>query len=68
MKEIKDKTLKPCPFCGSEVKIRIAPLMGTVMFVCKNCGADVCFYGGEYQPEANEHWNRRAKDEEESMR
>lgn len=60
MSEIK---LKPCPFCGGSVKKRIAPLMGTVMFVCEKCGADVCFYGAEHEPKATLAWNRR-KDED----
>lgn len=56
--------LKPCPFCGSKkVSKFIAPLMKTMMFVCENCGADVCFYGAEHEPKATEAWNRRDKDD-----
>jgi Lar family restriction alleviation protein len=51
--------LKPCPFCGGEVDKFTAPLKGTQMFVCKKCGADVCFYGAEYEPKATKAWNRR---------
>ena len=51
--------LKPCPFCGGKIRKRIAPLMNTVMFVCDDCGADVCFYGGEHEPKATERWNQR---------
>lgn len=51
--------LKKCPFCGEKVKKVISPLGGTVMFVCNNCGADVCFYRGEKEPMATEKWNRR---------
>lgn len=39
------KELKPCPFCDKDVKKIIASLTGTVMFICDNCGADVCFFG-----------------------
>lgn len=31
--------------------------------MCDNCGADVCFYGAEYEPRATEAWNRRADNE-----
>ena len=51
--------LKPCPFCGGKVNKRKAPLMGTIMFVCEKCGADICFYGAEHEPKATEAWNRR---------
>ncbi len=54
--------LKPCPFCGSEVKKITGAFKGTQMFVCHKCGADVCFYGAEREPKATEAWNRRAKD------
>lgn len=51
--------LKPCPFCGSaSIEKKIAPL-GTTMFICKCCGADVCFYGAEHEPNATQAWNRR---------
>ena len=54
--------LKPCPFCGNRnVKIVISPLHSTNMFVCRKCGADVCFCGAEHQPKATEAWNRRTK-------
>ena len=52
--------LKPCPFCGGEVKKIIAPYRGTVMFVCNKCGSDVCFYGAEHEPKATQAWNRRS--------
>lgn len=55
--------LKPCPFCGSKVKKIISPVMNTVMFVCENCGADVCFYGAEFSEKAVKAWNRRVEDE-----
>lgn len=55
-----DVELKPCPFCGGKVKKAIGPYKGTVLFVCNECGADVCFYGAEYEPKATNAWNRRA--------
>lgn len=55
--------LKPCPFCGGKAKTFIAPLMNTVMFVCEQCGADVCFFGAEHGEKAVSAWNRRASDE-----
>lgn len=56
--------LKPCPFCGGKVEKVIAPLMKMVMFTCGDCGADVCFYGGEYEPIATERWNQRIEEQE----
>ena len=56
--------LKPCPFCGGEIRKFIGPLKNTVMFVCDKCGADVCFYGGEYEPKATEKWNKRIYEED----
>lgn len=53
--------LKPCPFCGGEVNRHEGIVKGIVMFTCYNCGADVCFYGAEYEPKASEVWNRRAE-------
>lgn len=52
--------LKPCPFCGAEVRRQLAPMRGTVMFMCYKCGADVCFYEAEHEPKASAAWNRRA--------
>ena len=56
--------LKPFPFCGGKIRKFIGHLMGTVMFGCDKCGADVCFYGGEYEPKATEKWNKRINEEE----
>lgn len=58
-----NQELKPCPFCGSKVRKITAPIKGTQMFMCDNCGVDVCFYGAEYEPKATEAWNRRTKNE-----
>lgn len=56
-----DEKLKPCPFCGNQkMEKRTAPFNGTQMFVCDKCGADVCFYGAEYEPKESRAWNRRA--------
>lgn len=55
------KELKPCPFCGGKIEKVNAPMMNTVMFVCKKCGADVCFYGAEHEPKASKAWNRRTE-------
>ena len=51
--------LKPCPFCGANVEQITAPMLGTQMFVCNVCGADVCFAGAEHEPNASKAWNRR---------
>lgn len=56
--------LKPCPFCGcKKVKKVTAPFQKTQMFVCPECGADVCFYGAEHEPQATRAWNRRVENE-----
>lgn len=55
--------LKPCPFCGGKIEKVNAPMMNTVMFVCHKCGADVCFYGAEHEPNATKAWNSRAGNE-----
>ena len=57
--------LKPCPFCDNKnVKQVTAPLRGTQMFICNVCGADVCFFGAEYDVKARIAWNRRSETEE----
>lgn len=56
--------LKPCPFCGSKAKKIISPVMNTIMFVCENCGADVCFYEAEFGEKAVKAWNRRVEDDD----
>lgn len=55
----KKKVLKPCPFCGAEVKKHNGIIKGITMFICDTCGADVCFYGAEYEPKATDAWNKR---------
>lgn len=51
-------------FCGNKnVKQVTAPLRGTQMFICNVCGADVCFYGTEYDAKARIAWNRRSETE-----
>lgn len=57
------RKLLPCPFCGAEVKRTKGIVMGTITFVCGTCGADVMFYGAEYDPKASEAWNRRVEKE-----
>lgn len=56
-----EKELKPCPFCGGEVRKITSPFKNTQMFICDKCGADVCFYGAEFEPKATKAWNRRAE-------
>ena len=51
--------------CGNKnVKQVTAPLRGTQMFICNVCGADVCFFGAEYDVKARIAWNRRSETEE----
>lgn len=63
-----DIGLKPCPFCGSKVKIDEDDFY---MFCCDNCGAGVTFAkvlsdGTEEdmtKAESIEAWNRRISNE-----
>ena len=59
--------LKPCPFCGSEIKHKVKMLH---FFECPNCGAVVSFTGkkkimpGVYEAaEPIKNWNRRTENE-----
>lgn len=58
---VRKDTLLPCPFCGGTVKKQNGLIRGTQMFICPKCGADVCFYGAEYEPKATQAWNRRVE-------
>lgn len=62
-------TLKPCPFCGSEAKLRKLveeyPADGVhpageyeawFQVCCDNCGIEI---GEEYRSDAIEAWNKR---------
>lgn len=50
---------KPCPFCGEKIEKRTGTVAMTTMFICRKCGADVCFFGAEDDPKATDAWNRR---------
>jgi len=55
------RELKPCPFCGGNVK-RVIGFMGLNFFKCR-CGAVVSFdndYYNTHKSEAIEAWNRRS--------
>lgn len=60
-----NKELKPCPFCGGEVKFEnIGDVDGTnyYMICCKNedCAASACFGDlSEKKASAKKAWNRR---------
>jgi len=56
--------LKPCPFCGGEVK-RVRGFRGLNFFKCKKCGVVVSFdndFYNENPDKAIEAWNRRVTD------
>lgn len=55
--------LKPCPFCGGNVKKQKGPVAGIIMFLCEKCGAVVCFHGAEGDQKATKAWNRRDRDD-----
>lgn len=48
---------------NQKIEKQTAPFNGTQMFVCNECGADVCFYGAEYEPKASQAWNKRTERE-----
>ena len=52
-----DVELKPCPFCGSEAKVKF--ILGREAVVCQGCNAEMF---GTYSPidVLVEMWNRRA--------
>lgn len=53
--------LKPCPFCGGEVK-RIIGWTSLMFFKCPKCGAVVSFdndYYNRHTSETEKAWNRR---------
>ena len=55
------KKLKPCPFCGSEIKERIG-FGGLRFFGCRKCGALVSFDNNRcnHNPDSTyDYWNRR---------
>lgn len=53
-----DVELKPCPFCGSEAKVKF--ILGREAVVCQGCNAEMF---GTYSPidVLVEMWNRRAE-------
>ena len=52
--------LRPCPFCGSRVKMTKGILKGTNTSICPKCGADVMFYGADHDREKFiKKWNSR---------
>lgn len=58
--------LKPCPFCGGNVR-RVIGFGGLNFFKCKKCGAVVSFdndYYNTHTSEAVKTWNCRVGEEE----
>lgn len=54
------RELKPCPFCGSRVKMTNGLIAGTNVIICPKCGADVMFYGADKDREKFiNKWNSR---------
>jgi len=58
-------TLKPCPFCGGDVRYEVGRFVPMWFFECKHCGAVVSFnndYINTHTDKAVDAWNRRAED------
>lgn len=56
------KELKPCPFCGGEVKMDNEQITATITvdyFICEKCGATVHFEYADKTAESIEAWNTR---------
>lgn len=51
--------LKPCPFCGSKVRLRQIQI---AMIQCMKCNAIVSFGGKELPFQTVEAWNKRSSD------
>ena len=52
-----NKELKPCPFCGGEVKV--SDIFGRAGVICKDCLAEMRGYLSMTEEEVIEAWNRR---------
>lgn len=53
--------LKPCPFCGAQVRMIKGLLKGTYTMICDKCGADVMFFGADHDKNKFiRKWNSRA--------
>jgi Lar family restriction alleviation protein len=62
------ETLKPCPFCGSNDRLRLyepfEPSDELVVVTCDQCNANGPYYGendSQSEAEAVALWNRREK-------
>lgn len=56
------KELKPCPFCGGEVRMDDEQITATITvdyFICEKCGATVHFEYADSTAETIEAWNTR---------
>ena len=52
--------LKPCPFCGGEVKEEWGIGVGMMVFDCPNCGAWTIFVAEDgVMDKCREAWNKR---------
>lgn len=63
--------LKPCPFCGGNVKAVKSIFSNGFVYVCNNksCGADVMFFAGDNKDRTKNDalWSRRSIDIDELL-
>lgn len=58
--------LKPCPFCGGKAKRHVSVFTKQVQVYCSlsnRCRVHPCTDFYEKQKDADESWNKRAKDD-----
>lgn len=52
--------LKPCPFCGGQVKLK---MLHVAMIQCTKCNAIISFGGNEYPKQTVKMYNLRTESE-----
>lgn len=64
VQKVMNETLKPCPFCGGEVKLTEEQTIGCFRIQCTKCPVDLGRYWYFSANDVINAWNRRADNEE----